>query len=155
MRGGDLAVREEPLALGLGEHAEHEPPHVGAVEGRHALHAPELALDAHDRRRAHGEVEVRAAQADDPIEQVLELDALRARVGRVGGVATAFGPVAVVGGPGAVHLADEAHELVSHRDHGVDRQPRSASRAASTCSSPGSSMATTTPSSRRSSATAR
>ena len=42
---------EEPLALALREHAEHQPADVGAVERRHALHAPQLALHAHHRRR--------------------------------------------------------------------------------------------------------
>ena len=52
VRGGQLAVLEEPLPLALGEHAEHEPADVGAVERRQALHAPQLALQAHHRWRA-------------------------------------------------------------------------------------------------------
>ena len=127
------------------------------LSGGHPLHAPQLALQPHDRRRADGEVEVGAAEAHDPVEQVVELHALGARVGgRLGVVAAALGPVAVLAVARPVHLADEADELVPHRDRrDGSRVPRSASRAASTCSSPGSSMATTTPSSRRSSATAR
>ena len=121
VRRGELPVLEEPLALRLRQHAEHQAPHIGAVQGGHALHPPQLALEAHHRRAADGEVEVRPVEAHDPVEQVIELHPLRSRVGgRLGAGAAALGPVAVLGLARPVHLADEAHELVPHRHHGVD-----------------------------------
>ena len=153
---GQLAVLEEPLALALGEHPEHEAADVGAVERRHALDAAELALDADDRRRAHGEVQVGAAEPQH-----------RGRGGRraARGAARGSAPVGrrtrpCVGhrrprAPGRTSASMRRTRSSRTATAGSTGTPRSPSRAATTCSSPGSSITTTTPSGRRSSATAR
>ena len=111
----------ESARAGAREHAEHEPAHVGPVERRQPFHASQLALQAHDRRRTDGEVEVGTAEPHAP-----------GRGGRRAAPAGPAGrrgrpspggpsrPVAVAAGAGAIHLPDEAHELVVHRHHRVD-----------------------------------
>ena len=126
------------------------------LSGGQPLHAAQLALEAHDRRRADGEVEVGAAEAHDAVEQVVELHPLGARVGARAVVAAPPRPSRRRRrGPGPYIWPIRRTRSSRTATAGWIAAPRSASRAASTCSSPGSSMATTTPSSRRSSATAR
>ena len=94
VRRVELEVGLELLPLLLGEDGVDHPADLGAVELRELGERLDLAVDTHRGVDADGQVEVGAAEVDDPLEQVVDVQLLHRRAvgrghGRDGHVAVA------------------------------------------------------------------